>query len=156
MIFVTVGTQDPFDRLIKAVDEIAPMLGDEIVAQAFFGEYKPKNIKTIDFISPVEFSEYIDKAQLIIAHAGMGTIISATTKDKPIVVFPRKLSLGEHTTDHQMATAKKMKEMGIVQVAFEEDELKELLLNNKVRCLKHLGDRASDSLVNSIKEYINE
>lgn len=156
MIFVTVGTQDPFDRLIKIIDEIAPQLGDEVVAQAFFGDYKPKNIKTIDFISPVEFARYIDDSKLIIAHAGMGTIISATTKDKPIVVFPRKLALGEHTTDHQMATARKMKELGIVQVAFEEDELKSLLLNDKIHCLKHLGDSASDSLVNSLKEYINK
>lgn len=154
MIFVTVGTQAPFDRLIKIIDEIAPQLGDEIVAQTFNGSYKPFNIKTISFISPVEFDEYIDKAKMIITHAGMGTIISATVKDKPIIVFPRKLSLGEHTTDHQMATAKKMREIGLVHVAFEEEELKKMLLNSDLKCLKHLGSTASDSLINSLKNFI--
>lgn len=156
MIFVTVGTQAPFDRLIKIVDEIALDLGDEIVAQTFNGSYHPKNIKTIDFVTPVEFDGYIDRARLIITHAGMGTIISATVKDKPIIVFPRKLSLGEHTTDHQMATAKKMKELSLVHVAFEEDELKNMLLNGDLQCIKHLGNTASASLINSLKEYIEQ
>ena len=33
MIFVTVGMQLPFDRLLQAVDEIAPRLGKRVVAQ---------------------------------------------------------------------------------------------------------------------------
>ena len=30
MIFVTIGTQLPFDRLIKAIDELAPQIDEEI------------------------------------------------------------------------------------------------------------------------------
>ena len=62
---------------------------------------------------------------MIVAHAGMGTIISAMQHQKPIIIFPRIAALGEHRNEHQMATAKKMKELGYVHVAFNEKELKE-------------------------------
>ena len=40
MIFVTVGTQEPFDRLIKAIDELAAVVEEQIVVQAFESSYK--------------------------------------------------------------------------------------------------------------------
>ena len=49
MIFATIGTQAPFDRFIKILDEIAPMSNELIIAQTYKGRYQPKNIKTIDF-----------------------------------------------------------------------------------------------------------
>lgn len=89
MIFATIGTQAPFDRFIKILDEIAPMSNELIIAQTYKGRYQPKNIKTIDFLAPDEFDKLCHDARLIVAHAGMGTIISAMTKGKPIIVFPR-------------------------------------------------------------------
>lgn len=44
MIFVTVGTQLPFDRLIEMVDEAAPELDQEIFAQTGSGKYIPKTL----------------------------------------------------------------------------------------------------------------
>lgn len=49
MIFVTIGTQAPFDRFIKIIDEIAPSVNDEIVAQVYKCSFEPKNIKVVDF-----------------------------------------------------------------------------------------------------------
>ena len=46
MIFATIGTQAPFDRFIKILDEIAPMSNELIIAQTYKGRYQPKNIKT--------------------------------------------------------------------------------------------------------------
>lgn len=53
-----------------------------------------------------EFDKLCHDARLIVAHAGMGTIISAMTKGKPIIVFPRIAALGEHRNEHQLATSK--------------------------------------------------
>ncbi|RZK15367.1 MAG: glycosyl transferase family 28, partial [Flavobacterium sp.] len=93
MIFITTGTQEPFERLIKAVDEVAPQLKDvPIFAQAFKTNYRVQNFKTIDFVSPSDFENYFDRAELIISHAGMGTIITALQKNKPILVLPRLLT----------------------------------------------------------------
>lgn len=158
MIFVTIGTQEPFDRLIKAVDEIAPLLGQlEIVAQVSKSNYKVKNMQTLDFASPTDFNTYFEKASLIISHAGMGTIISALEKGKPIVVLPRLLKFNEHRSDHQLATAKRLVELNYVHVAFDEAELKDKifnLLNTRSQPLHKLGKYASDQLLHSVQNFI--
>jgi UDP-N-acetylglucosamine transferase subunit ALG13 len=154
MIFVTIGTQAPFDRFIKIIDEVAPLLGEEIIAQVYKCGFEPKNIKTINFLAPDEFNKLFDKARLIVSHAGMGTILSALQKHKPIIIFPRIAALGEHRNEHQLATAQKFKELGSVYVAMNEEELKELMLRKDLTCLQEIGDWASESLIKSIEEFI--
>lgn len=156
MIFVTIGTQAPFDRFIKIVDEIAVNLNEEIIAQTYKSQYNAKNIKTIDFLAPDEFNKLFKEAKMIVAHAGMGTIISAMQQQKPIIIFPRIAALGEHRNEHQMATAKKMKELGYVHVAFNEKELKSLLLSKDITCLHKLSDSASQSLIDSLSDFIKQ
>ena len=43
-------------------------------------------------------------ARLVVAHAGVGSVVSAGEQGKPIVVLPRRAALGEHTSDHQVET----------------------------------------------------
>lgn len=154
MIFVTIGTQAPFDRFIRIIDELAPSINEEIIAQTYKGEYIAKNIKTIEFLPPDEFNKLFNEARLIIAHAGMGTIISAMQKNKPIIVFPRIAALGEHRNEHQMATAKKMNQLGYVYVAFNEDELRRLILKEDLKPLHTIGNYADASLIDSISNFI--
>jgi UDP-N-acetylglucosamine transferase subunit ALG13 len=160
MIFVTIGTQEPFDRLIKAVDEIAPLLGDiRIVAQVSNSTYVVRNLETVEFIGPKDFNSLFSSATLIISHAGMGTIISALEQEKPIIVMPRLLKYGEHRNEHQLATAKRFDYLSYVHVAYDEDELKNKVLmmfkNNSLLPLHRVGTFASQILTNSIREYIN-
>lgn len=154
MIFATIGTQAPFDRFIKIIDEMAPQLGEEVVAQVYHCNFTPRNIKTVDFLPPDAFNELYKKARLIVAHAGMGTILSAMQQQKPIIIFPRIAALGEHRNEHQMATAKKFKELGSVYVAMSEEELKQLLLRKDLQCLQKIGDSASENLIKSIEDFI--
>lgn len=154
MIFVTIGTQAPFDRFIKIIDEMAPLLNEEIIAQVYKLGYKPKYIKTIDFLAPDEFNELFKKARLIVSHAGMGTIISALQLQKPIIIFPRIAALGEHRNEHQLATAQKFRELGSVYVAMNEEELKNLLLRKDLKLLQEIGERASENLIKSIEDFI--
>ena len=154
MIFVTIGTQIPFDRLIEILDRIAPDLDEEIYAQVLKGKYKPKNIKTLDFIEPDEFENVFVQARLIIAHAGMGTILSSLRRSKPLIIFPRIASLGEHRNEHQSATAQMIKEKNYAYVATDEQELRELL-HKDLRPLKSIGEFASESLIKSLKDYID-
>ena len=155
MIFVTIGTQLPFDRLIKIIDELATKLNEEVIAQVYQCGFTPQNIKTVDFLAPDEFNALFDKARLIISHAGMGTILSALQKGKPIIVFPRIAAMGEHRNEHQLATARKFKEMGSLNVAMNEEELSSMLLNGNLTTLKHIGDYASPSLIQSLVSFID-
>ena len=154
MIFVTIGTQIPFDRLIEILDRIAPELDEEIYAQVLRGKYKPKHIKLIDFIEPDEFEKVFAQTRLIIAHAGMGTILSSMRKAKPLIIFPRIASLGEHRNEHQSATAQMIKEKNYAYVATNEEELRELLHKN-LHPLKNIGEFASENLVKSLEDFID-
>jgi UDP-N-acetylglucosamine transferase subunit ALG13 len=106
VIFVTVGTQVAFDRLITAVDEWAgAAVGREVFAQIGPTRLRPRHIEYAPFVSPQECTERMLAAKAIVAHAGMGTILTALEMGKPLLVMPRRAALGEHRNDHQLATA---------------------------------------------------
>lgn len=159
MIFVTTGTQEPFDRLLRAIDEIAPMLpGQELIVQASLKSYTPENFKTVSYLKPADFDQYMEDADLVVSHAGMGTIITALERKKPLLVMPRLLKYGEHRNEHQLATAQKINSLNFIHVAFDENELREILLSTrekKLEILHHLGKFASDELINSLRSYVN-
>jgi UDP-N-acetylglucosamine transferase subunit ALG13 len=95
------------------------------------------------------------EADVIVAHAGMGSIITALELSIPIIVMPRKADLGEHRNDHQIATAKRFLEQGRIHVAFDEIELTEKL--DQLDDLKVLGDissHASPGLLDTISAFI--
>jgi UDP-N-acetylglucosamine transferase subunit ALG13 len=55
-------------------------------------------------MQPLEFNAAVKSAELIVGHAGTGTIISALHAGKPVVVLARRESLQETRNDHQVAT----------------------------------------------------
>ena len=132
MIFVTVGEQLPFDRLIRTIDEWKATSNEEVFAQIGKSQWKPLHMKYREFLSPQDFTEQFLTADIIIAHAGMGTIITAIEMSKPILVMPRQASKGEHRNDHQYATARRFMNRGIM-VAMNEVELK-----HKLNCLNEI------------------
>lgn len=123
MILVTVGMQLGFDRLIEAVDKLAPDLGMEVIAQTGKGTYRPKNMEARESIAPAEFESLVKKSHLIIAHAGIGTVLTAQRLSKPILLFPRRFDHGEHRNDHQVATARNLQGRSGLLIAMDESEL---------------------------------
>jgi len=158
MIFVTTGTQVQFDRLIKAIDEIALSLnGEEIIAQAFDMKYQAKNIKTLEYIAPADFKNYIEAADLIISHAGTGTILSVAQTEKPLIVFPRLGKLREARNDHQLDTCRMMEKICLLQVAYDEKQLKEKIdayFRNELPVMDKVSPFASAALISSIRNFI--
>ena len=81
MIFITLGSQKfQFNRLLKAVDELKT--DEEIYAQIGYSDYKPINYKYKEFLDRDEFSEVMNKADIVITHGGTGAIIGAVKKGK--------------------------------------------------------------------------
>ena len=133
MIFLTVGTQFPFDRLVKAVDMAFSNgnLNGEIYAQIGESSYEPQSFPAVPSMEKHLFDEQLHNASAIISHAGMGTISMALELDKPLLVMPRRKKYGEVVNDHQVALAGKFEALGHMLVAYEADELPE-----KIRQLK--------------------
>jgi UDP-N-acetylglucosamine transferase subunit ALG13 len=124
MIFATVGAQMPFDRLIQALDVWAAENPDvDIFAQIGDTTFTPQHMPFVKWMAPEAFEPAFAEADLVVAHAGMGTIITALELHKPLLVMPRRGELGETRNDHQVATARRLSEMGVVQAAMNEQEL---------------------------------
>ncbi|MCR9130800.1 MAG: glycosyltransferase family 28 protein [Alphaproteobacteria bacterium] len=127
MIFATVGTQLPFPRLIDALEALAPDLGEEVIAQIGASEGTWPNLDIRRQLTPAEFEKIFTTARVIVAHAGIGTILSAKRWGKPLVILPRRHGLGEHRNDHQLATARQVESLPGIHVAWEAADLGPLL-----------------------------
>ena len=128
MIFVTVGTQLAFDRMLAAVDAWAGRNPDtKVFAQTGPTRLQLKNLECKPFVSPSRADQLVQESSLIVAHAGMGSILTAMRHSRPILIMPRHASLGEHRNDHQLATARWLATRPGVVVAWNEQELVERL-----------------------------
>lgn len=162
MIFLTLGTQHPFDRLVKLVDKWAAANPHENV----FGQipcpksagYTPVNFDWVETLEPSAYKTQFETASLVIAHAGMGSIITAQSLCKPIVIFPRRAALGEHRNDHQIATAKRFGDRPGVFAPLDDAEFIDTL--NRASAIEStaatspIAPFADDKLTNALRASI--
>jgi UDP-N-acetylglucosamine transferase subunit ALG13 len=128
LIFVTVGTQLAFDRMVSAVDRWAERHPDvEFFAQIGPSDSPPKYMPFAAFIPPTQTENMMHRAEIIVSHAGMGSLLTALRYRRPIIIMPRKAGLGEHRNDHQMATARWMEGRPGVVVAWDETTIGDAL-----------------------------
>ncbi len=134
-VFVTVGTQLSFDRLLHCVDHWAQNNADaEIIVQSCDSDVTFKNINVKDIFTPQEYKEIVSRCDVMVGHAGMGTIIAAHEQQIPLVIMPRLYSLGEHRNNHQLSTSEKFKNVEGVYLAEDSDDF--IRLMNDVKSMK--------------------
>ena len=153
MIFVTVGTQLPFERLVSAVDEWAgaQAVEPEVLAQVGSGRTDYKHVDCVRSLDGRRYAEVISAAGLIVAHAGTGSILTALDLGVPVIVVPRDDRRGEHRDDHQIQTARQLERMGLVTVAWSETDLPALI----ERALAHPpGSRAPRRRNTDLVDYL--
>tara|TARA_A100001037_G_scaffold295293_1_gene314231 strand:+ start:131 stop:655 length:525 start_codon:yes stop_codon:yes gene_type:complete len=158
VIFVVTGTQAPFDRLLSIIDNWAFLESKHtILAQIASSEREFKNMTCFDYLEPDVFNEYFNNADFIIGHAGMGTIITALENKKKLVVFPRLVNYNEHRNDHQLHTAKSFEKLGLINVAYNEDELLKYLDNlDSISKKEMIGRKAEKKLIDALYTFINK
>ena len=128
MIFITVGNHVPFNRLIRAVDEwAASRLRHDVLAQIGTDAWIPRWISHVEELTPTEFQQHIRHASLVVAHAGIGTIVNALQHGKRIIVMPRSSDLHETRNNHQFATVQHLCTFPNLSVAHSEQDLPALL-----------------------------
>lgn len=157
VIFVTVGAQMPFDRLIKTIDQWACSRSrDDVFAQIGSSDYRPSHIQWTPFLSTEEFKQRYEEASVIIAHAGTGSIITALQLGKPILIMPRRAYLRETRNDHQVATAEQFRKFDSVAVAMDERELSSRLEGiDHLRGHQTIEPYASSELIDALRNFID-
>ena len=128
MIFVTVGTQLPFDRLVRAMDRWAAINPEhEVVAQVGDSDLKCSALEVIQDLGPVEYEATIERCTHVVAHAGTGSVLTALRHRKPLLIVPRDVERGEARSDHQVHTARAFLEIPGVDVLESIENLDEAL-----------------------------
>ncbi|MDB6452834.1 glycosyltransferase [Falsirhodobacter sp. 20TX0035] len=154
MIFATVGTQLPFPRLIDALAALAPDLGEPVVAQAGPGEAARPGLDLRESLTPDAFSDLFRAARVVVAHAGIGTVLSARRFGKPLVVLPRRHGLGEHRNDHQSATARQLQGLPGIYVAWEVPDLAALLRQGDLEPARDGRSPSHQALLARLRDFV--
>ncbi|MDJ0536551.1 MAG: glycosyltransferase [Xenococcaceae cyanobacterium MO_207.B15] len=128
MILVTVGTEKfPFNRLMEWIDKLITQNliqpeQEEIVIQYGSCTIVPKGVKNYSVLKQTDFLSLVEKARLIIAHCGEGTIDLLASVNKPFILVPRQVGNKEHVDDHQIELALQLEKQGI-PIAYSQNDL---------------------------------
>ena len=124
--FVTLGfEQRPFDRLLKAIDEgiARRILPEATLVQKGHSPYVLRRCPSVPFLSYAEMRTALKSAEIVIGHAGVGTLLQCLSLNKVPILFPRSASLGEHVDNHQIVFARNMEERKKALVAYDAEQL---------------------------------
>lgn len=157
MILVLLGTQNnSFTRLLESIQSNIDkkIINDEVVVQAGFTKFESKNMKILDLIDKEELSKLQDKADLIITHGGVGSIISSIKKGKKVIIVPRLKKYDEHVNNHQLQIARRFEQEGYVKYIINLKNLEKVIKSmDKFVPRKYESDQSN--VLNIIESYID-
>jgi len=121
-VVVTVGISDVgFSRLLRAVAAALPP-GADVLWQVGHNDATGLPGTARPFVPHAELGRAMDKADLVICHAGVGSALAAFGAGHCPIVVPRRLAHGEHVDDHQVELAHALADRGLA-VAVEADAI---------------------------------
>ena len=125
MILCTLGTHpQPFGR---ALDWVLGAVGEEaVVVQHGATPPRPQagpRIEWHESLSYDELTRRMREADVVVGHAGVGTLMTAIELGHKPVAIPRLRRCGEHVDDHQLDIAREMDRAGYVAGCFSPQEL---------------------------------
>lgn len=154
MIFVTLGSQKfQFNRLLKAIDEQLTV-HKEIFAQIGYSDYKPQNYRYKEFLDRDEFSNVMDKADIVITHGGTGAIIGAIKKGKKVIAVPRLRKYGEHVDDHQIQLIRQFKNLNLIYACEDMDLKKAIEIVKRTEYQVYISN--TEKIIKNLEEFIQK
>lgn len=154
MVFVTLGTQDKtFERLIEAVENQVKKqnIKEEVIVQAGSTKYVSDFVKIIPYMNESEFHDYMKKADIIITHGGVGTIIEGIEMKKKMIVAPRLAKYGEHVNDHQVQIVENFEKSGYILAVYDLEKL-DLVLAKLKNFIPKEYKKNNDKFVNKLEQ----
>jgi UDP-N-acetylglucosamine transferase subunit ALG13 len=125
-VFITVGNATQgFERLLSQVDELVehePTLQMFVQAGSCNG-YTPKRAAFARTLPMQEFERRMREADVVVMHAGAGSILQAFSCGKVPVVVPRLARSAEAVDDHQSAFLRRLEGGGRVIAVWDVVDL---------------------------------
>ncbi|MGW3481984.1 glycosyltransferase [Rhodococcus indonesiensis] len=120
-IFITLGTIKPY-RFDSAVDAVlgTGLATSTTVWQLGCTSRNDLPGQVYDTLPSRQFDDYVEDADVVVTHSGVGTILKILEAGKHPIVLPRRRSRGEHVDDHQMQIARLLQENGIASMVSPE------------------------------------
>lgn len=123
MIFATVGsTQIPFERFMRALESLP---GERLLVQHGPVEPPVGAARANAFMQFPEMIESMEAADVVVCHAGAGSILCALRAGQTPVVVPRLKRFQETVDDHQVEFSRALAAEGKVIVVEDLDRLGE-------------------------------
>lgn len=148
-IFVTVGTT-PFDRLIVAIDQIKKKQ-HEIIIQTANSKVEINNHQHFKWVDNINY--YFNWADIVICHAGAGTVYTLLEMKKPIIVAPNF----DRTDKHQKEISNYIKNNNYGFVCYDLRQLDkqiELIENKKFSLYKKESFFVKQNIIDFIRKKI--
>ena len=116
-VVVTVGTQRDygFRRLIARLVELLPP-DAEVLWQVGCTDVDGLGIQSRPWVDPEVLDRAMSEADLIIAHAGIGSALAALEAGRMPILVPRRPDMGEHVDDHQTLIGEEISQLGLALV----------------------------------------
>ena len=126
-VVVTLGSMRSyqFPRAVKRLAAVLPEIVEpdaQILWQVGPTDTSGLGIESHDVIPAGELAWAIGEADLVIAHAGIGSALTALEAGKRPVLLPRRQARGEHVDDHQVLIAEDLEQRELA-VSRDVDEL---------------------------------
>jgi UDP-N-acetylglucosamine transferase subunit ALG13 len=153
-ILALLGTQhNPFPRLLEAVEKLN--VKEKIIVQAGHTKFDNPKIETHAIVPQTKYDEWTKDAKIIIAHAGVGSIMNSLAAAKPTIVVPRLSNLGEHGDDHQQAIVKEFADKGYIILAKNLSKLSELVKKARKFSIPKI-DLDNSKMIKAVGKFIDE
>ena len=159
MILVMLGTQNnDFHRLLYEIEKNIENgnINEEVVVQAGFTKYKSDKMKIFSMTSKENLEDLIKKANLIITHAGVGSIEMSLEHNKKVIAVPRLKKYGEHVNDHQKDIEDEFNRKGLIMGINDVSELSLALKKIKKSIPKKYEKHKNDEIIYIIKTFIDK
>ncbi len=156
MVLVLLGTQNnSFHRLLEEVEKNIEnkKITEEVIVQAGYTKYETEKMKVFETLPKEELGELIKKANYVISHGGVGSMITSNQEGKKVIAVPRQKKYQEHVNDHQKATVEEFKQKRYVLGIEEVEELGEAIENLK-GFEPVLYKKKESNIIKIIEEYI--
>lgn len=138
MVLVLLGTQNnSFYRLLEEIEKNVENgnIKEEVIIQAGYTKFEPRTkkqeIKVFNTIPKKELDDLIEKADIVISHGGVGSMITANQKGKKVIAVPRYKKYHEHVNDHQVETIDIFAKRGYVIPLRNVEDLEQALMQVK-------------------------